>query len=74
MQSTHNLLEFTDTLPAEEISRLKSRILHTHETLLGEAQGAADLADLPFLNPDPNKKREWLKKKDSWQGRCERPD
>jgi hypothetical protein len=61
--STHNLLEFRDSLPAEEQSRLEARILHAHEALLAEAQEARDLAELPLLNPDPVKKREWVKKK-----------
>jgi hypothetical protein len=36
-QSTHNLLEFRDTLPAEERSHLKVRILHAYKALLAEA-------------------------------------
>jgi hypothetical protein len=61
--STHNLLEFRDTLPAEERSRLEARILQSHEALLAEAQEAAQLAELPLLQPDPVRKREWIKKK-----------
>ena len=40
MASTHNLLEFRDTLLAEERSRLEARILQSHEALLAEAQEA----------------------------------
>ena len=74
MGSTHNLFEFGDSLPAEEQSRLEARILQAHEALLEEAQGAAGLAELPLLKPDPVKKREWVKKKTHGKGRCERPD
>jgi hypothetical protein len=61
--STHNLLEFRDTLTGEERSRLEARILQTHEALLAEAQEAADISELPLLLPNAVKKREWLKKK-----------
>jgi hypothetical protein len=63
MASTHNLLEFRDTLPAEERSRLEARILQSHEALLAEAQDAAQLARVPLLLPEAIKKREWIKKK-----------
>ena len=63
MASAHNLLEFRDTLPAEERSRLEARILQSHEALLAEAQDAAQLARVPLLLPEANKKREWAKKK-----------
>ena len=63
MASAHNLLEFRDTLPAEESSRLEARILQSHEALLAEAQDAAQLARVPLLLPEANKKREWVKKK-----------
>jgi hypothetical protein len=63
MTSTHNLLEFRGTLPAEERSRLEARILQLHEALLAEAQEAAEVAELPLLPPDAIKKREWVKKK-----------
>ena len=62
MASTHNLLEFRDTLPAEERSRLEARILQSHEALLAEAQDAAQLARVPLLLPEAIKKREWVKK------------
>jgi hypothetical protein len=58
MSSTRDLLEFRDTLPAEERSRLEARILYAHETLLAEAQQAARIAKLPLLPPDAVKKRE----------------
>jgi hypothetical protein len=60
MSSTRDLLEFRDTLPAEERSRLEARILYAHETLL---QQAARIAKLPLLPPDAVKKREWVKKR-----------
>jgi hypothetical protein len=50
-------------LPAEKQSRLEARILHAHEALLAEAQEAKNLTELPLLNPDPIKKRGWVKKK-----------
>jgi len=63
MASTHKLLEFRDSLPAEERSHLEARILQSHEALLAEAQEAAEVAALPLLSPDPIRKREWIKKK-----------
>ena len=63
MASAHNLLEFRNTLPAEERLRLEARILQSHEALLAEAQDAAQLARVPLLLPEANKKREWVKKK-----------
>ena len=63
MASTHNLLEFRDSLPAEERSRLEARILQSHEALLAEAQEAAKVAALPLLSLDLIWKREWIKKK-----------
>jgi hypothetical protein len=58
MASTHNLLEFRDTLPAEERSRLEARILESHEALLAEAQEAAQVAKLPLLQPSAGEKRQ----------------
>jgi hypothetical protein len=72
MSSTRDLLEFRDTLPAEERSRLEARILYAHETLLAEAQQAARIAKLPLLPPDAVKKREWVKKRTHAKARCER--
>jgi hypothetical protein len=72
MSSTRDLLEFRDTLPAEERSRLEARILYAHETLLAEAQQAARIAKLPLLPPDAVKKREWVKKRTHGKARCER--
>jgi hypothetical protein len=63
MASTHSLLEFRDTLQAEERSRLDARILHTHEALLAAAQEAREISELPLLPPDAVRKREWVKKK-----------
>jgi len=57
------LLDFRNTLPAEERSRLEARILQSHEALLAEAQEAAEAAEVPLLQPDSIKKREWVKKK-----------
>jgi hypothetical protein len=65
INSTYDLFEFRDSLPAEEISYLEARILQAHETLLAEAQQAVGIAELPLLPPDAVKKREWVKKKDS---------
>jgi hypothetical protein len=63
INSTYDLFEFRDSLPAEEISYLEARILQAHETLLAEAQQAVGIAELPLLPPDAVKKREWVKKK-----------
>jgi hypothetical protein len=52
--STHNLLEFRDTLPVEERSRVEARVPQSQE-----AQDAAGVAALPLLPPDPIRKREW---------------
>ena len=68
MASTHNLLEFRDTLPAEERSRLEARILQSHEALLAEAQDAAQLTKVPLLQPEAIKNKEWFKEEDAWQG------
>ena len=56
MASTHNLLEFRDTMPAEERSRLEARILQSHEA---EAQ----VAKVPLLQSEAIKNRGWVKKK-----------
>ena len=63
MASTHDLLEFRDTLPAEERSCLETRILQSHEALLAEAQGAAEAAEVYLLQLDSIKKMERVKKK-----------
>ena len=44
--STYNLLEFRDTLPVEERSRLEAHILQSHEALLAETQEAAGVEAL----------------------------
>ena len=44
--STYNLLEFRDTLPVEERSRLEEHILQSHEALLAETQEAAGVEAL----------------------------
>jgi hypothetical protein len=59
----HDRLEFRDTLPAEERSRLEACISHSHETLLAEAQYAAKVAKLPSFRPIQFKKREWAKRR-----------
>jgi hypothetical protein len=61
--STHNLLEFRDTLSTKERPRFKARILLVHEILLTEAQDAAGIAELPLLPPDAINRREWVKKR-----------
>ena len=58
MASTHSLLEFRDTLQAEERSRLDARILHTHEALLAAAQEAREISELPLFPPDAVRKKE----------------
>jgi hypothetical protein len=37
------------------------RILQPHEELLAEPQAAAEVSQLPLLQPDAIKKREWVK-------------